>query len=41
MKRKVVGKVMLPVFALFVLSILVFRERAGIGYEQTDAQARE
>jgi len=41
MKRKIVGKVMLPVFALFVLSILVFRERAGIGYEQTDAQARE
>ena len=32
---------MLPVFALFVLSILVVRERAGIGYEQTDAQARE
>ena len=41
MRRKIVGKVMLPVAALFVLSILVFRERAGIGYEQTDAQAEE
>ncbi len=41
MRRKIVGKVMLPVAALFVLSILVLRERAGIGYEQTDAQAEE
>lgn len=41
MRGKIVGKVMLPVFALFVLSILVFRERAGIECEQTDAQAGE
>lgn len=41
MRGKIIGKVMLPVAALFVLSILVFRERAGIGYEQTDVQAKE
>ena len=31
MGKKIAGKVLLPVAALFVLSILVFRERAGIG----------
>ena len=41
MKKKIAGKVLLPVAALFVLSILVFRERAGIGYEQTSAAVRE
>ena len=41
MRKKIAGKVLLPVAALFVLSILVFRERAGIGYEQTSAAVRE
>ena len=40
MKKKIVGKVMLPVIALFVLSMLVFRERAGIGYEDANAAAK-
>ena len=41
MKSKIVGKVMLPVAALFILSILVFRERAGIGDDETDAAVRK
>lgn len=40
-RKKIAGKTLLPVAALFVLSILVFRERAGIGYEQTSAAVRE
>lgn len=41
MKGKLAGKVMIPVVALFILSILVFRERAGIGYEETDAAVKK
>ena len=41
MKKKLAGKVMLPVVALFILSILVFRERAGISYDETDAAVKK
>lgn len=40
MNSRIVGKVMLPVAALFILSFLVFRERAGIGVDETDAAVR-
>ena len=35
MRRKAFGKIMVPVLALFLLSLLIFRERAGIDYDHT------
>lgn len=41
MKKKLAGKIMIPIVALFIISILVFRERAGISYDETDAAVRK
>ena len=41
MKKKLEGKIMIPIVALFIISILVFRERAGISYDETDAAVRK
>ena len=32
---------MIPIVALFIISILVFRERAGISYDETDAAVKK
>ena len=41
MKKKLAGKIMIPIVALFIISILVFRERAGISYDETDAAVKK